>query len=473
MRLARAGRAAHAVAARAAAEEYDDVAGRGPLAHDVFLRCRGRDRAYLEALGDVAGVVELVDEAGGEAYLVAVGAVTRRRAGAELALRELVGKGVLKRDGGVARAGYAHGLVDVGPAGERVAYRAAYAGGRAAEGLYLRRVVVRLVLEHQKPGLVLAVVVDRDMYGAGVYLLALVEEAEGALRLEVLRAYRREVHERHGPVLPAQLAADAQVVFIALAHLEVLNLDGVDYGSEGGVPAVVGPVGVEHPYLRHRGVAAHPGEVGAAELGVVGVHGEAHLRYQGLEPGAVERGEALYHGDVGRFGIVRGEALARGEARLARLDGVNHAVLYGPEALRAHLAVEQVDLGGEHARALAAADELDALGGGVRPLVELAGQVFDGEDGVGLRYLREHVVHLRLGEDHGQAFFEEPGVYPLYVVAVQYAHPPEPGRAGERGELGERALRLLVVGGALFNVNSVYHPQPSAAASALAPMSRR
>ena len=148
-------------------------------------------------------------------------------------------------------------------------------------------------------------------------------------------------------------------------------------------------------------------------------------------------------------------------------------MLYGPEALRAHLAVEQVDLGGEHARALAAADELDALGGGVRPLVELAGQVFDGEDGVGLRYLREHVVHLRLGEDHGQAFFKEPGVYPLDVVAVQDAHPPEPGRAGERGELGERALRLLVVGGALFNVNSVYHPQPSAAASALAPISRR
>ena len=81
----------------------------------------GHDRAYLEALRDIAGVVYLVDEAGGEAYLVAVGAVARRRAGAELALRELIGERVLKRDCGVARAGYAHGLVDVGPAGERVA----------------------------------------------------------------------------------------------------------------------------------------------------------------------------------------------------------------------------------------------------------------------------------------------------------------------------------------------------------------
>ena len=105
-------------------------------------------------------------------------------------------------------------------------------------------------------------------------------------------------------------------------------------------------------------------------------------------------------------------------------------MLYGPEALRAHLAVEQVDLGGEHARALAAADELDALGGGVRPLVELAGQVFDGEDGVGLRYLREHVVHLRLGEDHGQAFFKEPGVYAALDCRFSMRTLPSPAAPG-------------------------------------------
>ena len=447
--------------------------GAGRSRTTFFLRRRGRDRAYLEALGDVAGVVELVDEAGGEAYLVAVGAVTRRRAGAELALRELVGKGVLERGGGVARAGYAHGLVDVGPAGERVAYRAAYAGGRAAEGLYLRRVVVRLVLEHQKPGLVLAVVVDRDMYGAGVYLLALVEEAEGALRLEVLRAYRREVHERHGPVLPAQLAADAQVVFIALAHLEVLNLDGVDYGSEGGVPAVVGPVGVEHAYLRHRGVAAHPGEVGAAELGVVGVHGEAHARRQGLEPGAVERGEALEHGHVRRLGIVGGEARAHLKAGLAGLDGVYHAALYGLERRLVQLALEQVDLGREHGGPLPARDKLDALGGGVRALVKLPGQILHGEGRVGLRQLEERVVDLRLVEHDGQALRKERGVEPLDVVAVQKPHTLEPLHAGQGLEFGKRPARLLVVGRALFHVNSVYHLQPSVAASALAPMSRR
>ena len=48
-------------------------------------------------------------------------------------------------------------LIDIGPAGKRVADAAADAGGRAAEGLDLGGVVVGLVLEHEQPVLLLAV----------------------------------------------------------------------------------------------------------------------------------------------------------------------------------------------------------------------------------------------------------------------------------------------------------------------------
>jgi hypothetical protein len=74
VRLGGAGRAAAAVAARAPAEQDDDVAGLGVSRTDVFLRGRAHHRADLHALGDIAGVVELVHLAGGQADLVAVGA---------------------------------------------------------------------------------------------------------------------------------------------------------------------------------------------------------------------------------------------------------------------------------------------------------------------------------------------------------------------------------------------------------------
>ena len=88
----------------------------------------------------------------------------------------------------VCGAGYAHRLVDVGAAGQWVAYAATDASGRAAERLDFRRVVVSLVLEKEQPVFVIAVDVDGDLDGAGVDLFGLVEVLEQPLHLEVLGA---------------------------------------------------------------------------------------------------------------------------------------------------------------------------------------------------------------------------------------------------------------------------------------------
>ena len=311
------------------------------------------------------------------------------------------------------------------------------------------------------------------MYAAGVYLLTLVQGAQRTGVLEVLRADGGEVHERDGLALASQLAADAQVVLIALAHLDVLKLRLVYDGAEGGVAAVIRPVGVQHSQLGDARVAPGAREVGAAELRVVRVHGQTHLCNQRLKPRAVELCKALHALYVGRLGVVGGEGLPRRESGLAALHGVYDAVLHGRERGLVHLAVQQVDLGAEHARPLGAGYQLDALGAAVGALVELSGQVFDGEDRVGLRQLVEHVVHLRLAEHDGQALFKQRGVHALDIIAVQK---PQPGQAGDTGqsvELLQRALSLLVVGRALFHIYSVDHFQPSNAESARAPMSRR
>ena len=116
-------------------------------------------------------MIDLVHDPGGKADLVAVGGIARGRGSDDLSLRELAGQGLTDRDGGVCRAGHAHRAVDIGAAGERVTDRAADAGGRAAEGLDLRGVIVGLILEKEQPGLLFSVDLNADLYCAGVDLL--------------------------------------------------------------------------------------------------------------------------------------------------------------------------------------------------------------------------------------------------------------------------------------------------------------
>ena len=67
------------------------------------------------------------------------------------ALRQFPGEGRGEGRRRIPATGDAHGLIDVGTAGERIADRTAQAGCRAAERFDFRRMVVRLILEHDEP----------------------------------------------------------------------------------------------------------------------------------------------------------------------------------------------------------------------------------------------------------------------------------------------------------------------------------
>ena len=255
--LGGAGGPADAVPACAAPQEDDHVPGGGALPPDVFRRGRADDRAGLQMLGDVARVVDLGDMPGGQADLVSVGGIARRRRLAELPLGELAGQGLFNRRPGIAAAGEAHGLMDVGPAGQGVPDAAADTGGRAAEGLDLRGVVVSLVFEHQQPVLGFPVHHGGDVDGTGVDLLALVQLGEEAPLFQGLGRDGGDVHQGFGTVLgllAVDLASQLQIVIVGVFDLRVLDLSAVDVGGEGGVAAVVGPVGVHHPDFRDGGV---------------------------------------------------------------------------------------------------------------------------------------------------------------------------------------------------------------------------
>ena len=175
MSLGGACRAADAVPAGGTAEQNHHVPGRRTFPADIFRRRRGDNRTDLHTLCRITRMVNLIYNARGKADLIAVGGITRRRGLHDLALRQLAGDRIAHMDRGVRRACDAHGAVNIGAAGKRVADRAADAGGRAAEGFDLGGMVVRFVFEQQQPRLFFAVNRYVYFYRAGVYFFCLVK----------------------------------------------------------------------------------------------------------------------------------------------------------------------------------------------------------------------------------------------------------------------------------------------------------
>ncbi len=396
--LGAAGGAANAVATGATAQKHDDVTRGRALAAHVLCRGGTHHGADLHALGHIARVIELVDLAGCQANLVAVGGVTRGGRGDQLALRQLAGNGVGHGNQRVRRAGNAHGLVHVAAARERVTDSAADAGGRTTEGLDLGRVVVGLVLEEEEPVLVRAVDVHLHLDGAGVDLFGLVQVLQLARVCEPLGAQRAHVHERDGTLGAAELVAHRQVARERLLDRCVVDGDVLQHRAKRGVAAVVGPVGVDHLDLGDGGRAALAREVLLAEGDVRKVHRQAALLHERGKAGLVKLQEAVERLHHGRLGVVHLQGVALGQRCLASLDGIDDVVLDSRHVDVGEGALEVVHLGREHRRTLALTDELNALACGVRALVKLAREELHRKDlrAVGVGHGLARVVGLRL-----------------------------------------------------------------------------
>jgi len=467
--LRRTRRAAHAVAARAAADEHDDVARDRGLAAHAAARAGGDDRADLHALGDVAGVVVLGHQAGREADLVAVGGIAGGRAGGDLALRELARQRAVVRGQGVGRAGDAHRLVHVGTARQRVADRAAEAGRGAAERLDLGRVVVRLVLEHHQPLLGAPVDLDRHHDGGGVHLLGVLHVIQRARALQLAARDRRDVHQADRLALAVEAEAHA---LVALPRgLErgqqgrVGELDGLQLGEERRVAAMVGPIRVQQLDLGERRLAAGVvAEVRLAEQQVGVGHRQAQLLAEGGELGGRLRQETRQRRDRLRRRGRAAQGRRRGEVGLARIHRVDQVGLHAGEVGRGEIAAHDVGAGGGDDGALPSPDDLEALGGGVGALVELPREELDGEGGLagGEREgALGDVVDRRFGEDGRDGLADGGLGGALDVVALEDAEGLQAGQAERVLEVAEEVLGLGPERGFLFDEKAMHGSGPT------------
>ena len=461
MALGGAGGSPDAVPAGAAAQKDDHVAGGGLLPHHVVGGSGPHHGAALQALGHIAGVVDFGHMAGGQANLVAVGGVARGGGLGDLALGQLALQRLVHGDPGVAAAGDAHGLVDVHPAGQGVPDAAADAGGRAAEGLNLGGMVVGLVLEHQQPVLLLAVHHGGDVDGAGIDLLAFVQLGEQAPLFQGLGADGGQVHQGLGPpggLLGAvDLHPGGQIPLIGGPDGGGFDLHPVQVGGEGGVAAVVGPVGIHQPQLGDGGVPAlFVPHIVLKKFQIVSVHGQAVFLHKGGNFLAVQRIKALQRLDgFGRI-VLLAQRLLFGQVGLAALHGVDEMAADAVQLLGRGRAGEEIHARRAHGGPLALTDQLDALLAARRARVELPRQVFNGDHRV--RALGQTVVghvHGRLGKDHRHAAIKQRLLDALHVVAVEHAHARHALDEQNVPDLLQKALRLHGVFGRFFHIYAV------------------
>ncbi len=145
-------------------------------------------------------------------------------------------------------------------------------------------------------------------------------------------------------------------------------------GAEGGVAAVVGPIGVYHPDFGDGGVPVLIAEVLLAEGDVCLVHGKAAIGDKNARPASSSSRKPSSTSDGLGLGGLHVQRLGQVERGDASLDGVHHVVLDGidggprPERPRSYRPWRSARRGAHPA------DELHALAGGVGALVKLAGR---------------------------------------------------------------------------------------------------
>ena len=298
-------------------------------------------------------MIQLLDITGGETDLISVRAVTPGSIGDYLALRQLPFESLVQRNCRVGRARHAHGLIYICPAGERITDSAAKAGRRSAEGFDLSRVIVRLIFKIDQPLLRLAVYLDRHDDGTGIDLVSLLLVGEGAFLLQLLCRKQRDIHEADIFVVPPRIKRVVVSQISLKCPADLLGIVSLFKGNprklrlEGRVTAVVRPIGVENPDLRHRRVAfffvpeiiAYVNEVGKC-------HGQSKAAIKLLKRSLIHAGEAVKYAHVVRHIKDLHKSLRHFSVREPRIHRVDVMRLDLVKLLLRHVSLYDISDGG-------------------------------------------------------------------------------------------------------------------------------
>ena len=422
---------AAAVTAGFAAQQHYDIAGSGTLTANCATGSSADYAADFHTLRNKFIMIVFLYMAGCQTDLVAVGAVACSCADGNLALRQLTGQGFADWGARVGTAGYTHSLIYIGTAGQRIADCTAEAGCSAAERFDFGRMVMGFVFEHYQPLFSLAVDFDRHNDRACVDFFGLVKVSQLAFIAQLLHADYGNVHQcyRTFGVFTVNLVTGSHVFVISLLYrlgkgagndIYIFNLR-----HEGGMTAVVGPVGIQHTDFGNSRFTVFFVEVFLAPQQVVQAHSQAHGLAQcfcfflghGQETG---NGFNLFRLFAGADEGFRLSLLS-----LTRFNRVDAVSLDFFNFFRSQLAFQHIYLSSSNHRALLLGNKLDTLFGKILALVILTGQQLYGKGSLACsqrQFLLYDIVDRRLGQHQLFSHSEFLIAQAHHIIAVNNTH---------------------------------------------------
>ena len=467
MALRGAGSAADTVTSGPTAKKDDNVPRGGAFAAYIFSGSGSDNRSAFQTLGHIALVVDFRHMPGSKTDLVAVRTIARSRRLRQLSLRQLSLQGFRKRFARISPAGYAHGLMDKRTAGERVPNAAANTGRRTAKRLDLRRMVMGLILEHQKPVLLFSVHDDRSVNGTGVDLFRLVKFREQPAFFQCLRTDGRQIHQGHRSgrrlFLAVHFNTRVKIALVCRFYALVFQIDLINMRREGRVSAVIGPIGVDHANLGQRRVALlFLSEIALEKSEIIQVHRKAEAIEQLFQFPTRHPAKAFYDLNISRCRVCDIQRLRFFQRSFSALNRVDDIGLDPADFRLRQCTVQQIDLGRTDRGAITGLQELDTLGRRVRALVELTRERLYRKDkvrAVELSFFRDQ-IQLRLGKNCPACTQEKLFTDVFHIIAIQNPDRFQIVDAEKLPAIGEQRSRFRGKARLFLDKNSINHVKP-------------
>ena len=428
--LGGAGRTAAAVPSGPSAEQNDDIARIRGGTHHVFAGSRSHHRTDFHSLCHIVGMINFLHVSRCKTDLVSVGGIAVRSAAHQLFLGKLSLQSLRHRNRGVRCARHAHGLIHIAASGKGIPDRAAQTGGRAAKGLDLRRMVVGFILEEHQPLFRLRAVpvihFHRNDDGAGVDFLGFLHVRKLSFLLQPAHTRQSQIHQADELVLSSRekLFSGIQIALISLfdglAVVAVLKFHIFQLCGEGGMTAVIGPVGIQHPDLRHGRIPVlFPRKIVLNMLKIPEGHRQSQRIVQRLQLRFRKMRKAVQNLYVRRLLINGFQRIRLHHARLSGIHRVDAVRLDLLEFLIGEASRDQI--GGRRADdgIFLLVQKFHTLHRGIRPLVKLSRQIFHGKDASVFRnrnFLPIQLVHRRLRKHRPARAFKHLVADVLHII---------------------------------------------------------